>query len=251
MKKRTPILMVAALCLVLAGCGNDQAATPTEDNTGAQTVAEQEPQQSDQPSIEIVSERLDKYVGALDDPTVDYFAEIKNTGNCAVKLENISIELNSVDGSLIEVRDYIFASPNTINPGESAYIVETLYNSFSAELEGGLDNVGEAKLQYTLAKTEPREELPIEILEGKIQKDGYNQIKALGRAQNNGTEDLQNVDLLAIIRDKNGVFQNEVFTILENIPAGQATAFSQGVLYGDPELDYTESTVEFIIYPGW
>ena len=75
--------------------------------------------------------------------------------------------------------------------------------------------------------------------------------QALGRAQNNGTEDLQNVYLLAIIRDKNGTFQNEVFTILENIPAGQATAFSQGVLYGDPELDYTESTVEFIIYPGW
>lgn len=58
-----------------------------------------------------------------------YFARIDNTGNEPIKLDTLQLELLDADGEVIESSDEVIASPNTLNPGEYAYIRLTLYTS--------------------------------------------------------------------------------------------------------------------------
>jgi hypothetical protein len=210
------VMLVSLLCFGLSACRSD-AAEPNQDNA-AQPKA----------NVEIVSQEVQKYQDSLGSVNAAYLAEIKNTGTSTVKLSDLSIDLNSTDGNLIGVTDYVSAFPSIIKPGESAYIMEEIYNSvFDTPVE--INSIGEAVLHYNAEESKEAPILPIELTDAKLQTDAFGTPEIIGNIKNTGDTDLKYVYVVGIVRDSAKTLQNMIFTIIDSLPAGSDKGFS-GIL---------------------
>lgn len=239
MKKRVLALLlgvVMSFALAACGSGGDDASKPAqgESKTGGK-----------EPSIEVVSEALQKYT-TLDAPCATYLAELKNTGEVPVKISNISIDVEDAAGSILKSADFITAYPNVINPGESAYICEEVVNG--AFDEGvALDNIGKAILHYDIEKQAAPESLPVAISEIAL-GESYGYPNLVGRIENTGSTDIEELYIVADIRSADGTLQNVIFTIVDNLKAGEKKGFEQMAIAGDLALDFSASTVNVKAY---
>ncbi len=236
MKKTLLAVVITVLTVfMLAGCGGEP--------TTAQPAATTE----EQPTVKVAFQELQKYTSVTDSLECDYLAEIKNTSNSPVKISNVSIELNDVNGELIGVTEYVGMLPEVINPGKSAYIMENVYSSTLGD-SIAVDNIGEATLRYDISEAEEQIALSVELSETKMQINSYDLPEMIGRVTNIGDTNLEDVYVVGIIKNADGVLQNMLFTIINNLPAGQDESFSQMAIYGDPDTDYAASTIDFITF---
>ena len=79
-------------------------------------------QPAQESSIEIISERFHTYQGLGTTTYTVYLAEILNTGNTWVGLSKFSMDLEDVDGKLLNTSSSITTYPKVAAPGEKMYI---------------------------------------------------------------------------------------------------------------------------------
>lgn len=259
MKERFLCSLVSIFMLVtLAACstgGTDASpGANSESNSGQQNSAEGPGAVPDSEpaveAVEIVSEELQKYTDALDNSCAAYIAELKNTGTTAIQLNDISIDVEKADGTLLTTAELVSAYPNIIAPGETAYICEEVVNGFSFENGIALEDIGTAILHYSVQEHDAVEPLPVSITEAAL-GESYGSLNLTGRITNDGDADLENVCIAAAIRDANGMLQNVIFTIVESLSAGETKGFEQMSLCGDMSLDFSASTVDASTYLLW
>lgn len=249
MKKAIIVFMCLAIAFSLCACGGTSEPTPTpnapsapaQESTPTPTPTPEPPKD---PTVEIVSEQIIVETN-LSYTTSTYLAEIKNTSNFPVSLSDISFDLETADGTLVKVVDYVTVSPKTIDVGQSAYICEPAVTMLDTDIDAAAATV--AKLSFDVDKaTMP--DLPVEITSISLtNKMGFPNI--LGKAKNNGTEDLTFVYICAPLYSSDGVLQTVITTYVD-LKAGEEVSFDQMAIFADPDTDYSNSVLgEVAVYP--
>lgn len=258
MKKYLSVLLCAiVLITALAGCGegNDNAADPDGSST-SDVLNSKEPSGDDSDkgeetpdvsslSVELVQEQLYKYESSIGYKNVVYMAEIRNNGTVPLSISDVSIDLEDVNGAIIASSSYASAYNSEINPGECAYICESL---ISLDKDIDLDTVGAAVLHYDLDELKSEVVYDVTLSEITLGEE-YGMPKVVGRATNNTDEELKYVYIVAPVKDADGVLQTICLAMVDSIPAGETRGFDQGSIYVDPNLDFSNSTITAIPYP--
>lgn len=259
MKKVMLILMCLTMALSLCACGGtsspapapDTPIAPNEPSTPTQapgpeptTAPTPTPEPPKEPTVEIVSEQLIVET-SLGYTTSTYLAEIKNTSDFPVKLSDISFDLETADGTLVKVIDYVTVSPTTLDVGQSAYICEPAVTMLDSDIDANAATV--VKLSFDIDKASLKE-LPVEIVSVSLtNKMGFPNI--VGKAKNNGTEDLTFVYICAPLYSADGVLQTVITTYVD-LAAGEEGSFDQMAVFADPNADYSSSVLgEIAVYP--
>lgn len=253
MKKFKQLLLCSCISVfLLVGCGSTDTeptnVSPDSSQTQAtETKEEQKETPAPEKTVECQTEfeTVHKYINALNDPEAVYVAEIKNTGTTTVKLSDISIDLEDSDGKILTTTDYVSAFPNVINPGESAYICESLL-SYDTTVTN-LDTIGKALVHYTLEESNTVEPLNVEITETQLTLE-YSRPKIVGRIENMTEEAMSNIYIACPIYSANGELLTVTFTIVDSLNAHEKKGFDQTDLYGNPGSDYTNATFKTIPY---
>ena len=233
MKRVIMAIALAAVGLCACGGTSNTGAAATAATTQAQAI-----------KVEIISEKVVKYKDSLGNPNAVYIAEIKNTGSKAVKLGNVSVDLEGTDGKIINTTSLVSVYPNVINPGQSAYICESVL-SFGQKI--ALDQIGNAVLHYDVDETEAAEAPAVEVTELSITEE-YGEAKIIGRVENKSGKDLTNLYLAAPVIDKSGELKTFVFTIVDSLKSGEKRGFEMHDIFGEPDADYTDCTYSVFAY---
>lgn len=213
MKRIICIIMVLGMCCgLVVGCEG----TNEENNSEAKQIEESNP------SYEVVSENMiatNKEEGI----DVQYIAEIKNTGDCAIYFDNLgnSIDLEDSSGQILTATEYVYTRPSVIAPGESAYISE--YILFSSEEGKGISQEDIGKVILHL-EGEECDDVPIpqtSISELTLNENG----QAVGRIQNNETQDLEIAHIIIPVKNADGELCAILLGQAENINAGEEKGF--------------------------
>lgn len=246
MKKVILILMCLAIAFSLCACGgtSEPTAAPNSPSAPAQVVSTPTPEPPKEPTVEIISEQVivDTSLGYT---TSTYLAEIKNTSDFPVELSNISFDLETEDGTLVKVVNYVTASPKIIDVGQSAYICEPAITIMDTDVDATAATV--AKLSFDLKKS-VMPDMPVEVTSISLgNKMGFPSI--LGKVKNNGTQDLTFIYISVPLYSADGVLQTVITTYVD-VKAGEEASFDQMAIFADPDIDYTNSVLgEIAVYP--
>lgn len=198
-------------------------------------------------SIAIVYEELQKYTNSLDTVCATYLAELKNTSNSYIEIDNVVIDVEDINGSLLTSTDYVGVYPNIIGPGESAYIFEEVigYSDDGVALE----DIGNAILHFDAEETSAPVLPSVEFSDIAI-SESYGHPNLIGRIKNTGTETINYLYIIAPIRDQDSNLQSLIFTIVDSIDPGETIGFEQSAITGDNNFDYSTATVDIVGYFG-
>lgn len=163
-------------------------------------------QPAQESSIEIISERFHTYQGLGTTTYTVYLAEILNTENTWVGLSKFSMDLEDVDGKLLNTSSSITTYPKVAAPGEKMYIYHQIGENVPP------DRLGKVIWHYRLkAFTEPQPVPTVAVSEISLDKFGKAPLLTC-RLENTGTEETGNIRLFAVLRNADG----EYIAILED-----------------------------------
>ena len=198
-------------------------------------------------SVAIVYEELQKYTDSLDTVNATYLAELKNTSNSYIEIDNVVIDVEDINGSLLTSTDYVGVYPDIIGPGESAYIFEEVIGYFDEGI--ALENIGNAILHFDVEETNAPTLPSVEFSDIAI-NESYGDPHLIGRVKNTGTEAINYLYIIAPIRDQDSNLQSFIFTIVDSIDPGETIGFDQSAITGDNNFDYSTATVDIFGYFG-
>lgn len=210
----------------------------TVENEQSEAPSSEPEANSTEPKVEIASEELQKFTDSINNSNALYLAEIKNTGDVAVKISDISIDLEDINGEILKSSPMVSAAPSLINPGESAYICQDL---LSVGDEITLEQIGKPILHYQVDKHEPRESLDVEFSELKL-SDKYGRPNLVGRIENKSSEELKQVFIASPIKDADGKLQTVILGMVDSLAPGEKKGFEQMALYVNSSLDISAYT---------
>lgn len=243
MKKIFCMIMTATILFSLCACGSDSVSTPEPVSTPViESIPEPTPEPVKEPSAEVVYEAL---ILDKDGDGSTYIAEIKNNGDMPIEISDISIDIETDDGKLLKVLDYVSSSPRIIDAGQSAYICESAITMFDTDINAIDATV--AKLHYDIEKG-VMPDMPVEVTQIELtNKLGYPNI--VGKAKNNGDQDLTFVYICAPLYSADGVLQTIITTYVD-VKAGEEASFDQMAIFADYQADYSNSILgEISVYP--
>ena len=157
-----------------------------------------------------------------------------------VKISDISIDVEDETGALMTVADYISSYPDVIAPGETAYICEEV---ISGAIDSDLDasKASKTTLHYEIKEKES-DPVSAEITQISLGvKMGYPNIT--GKIKNTGSEDFSMLYVSVPVFSAEGELQTVIFTIIDELNAGDEKGFEQMGMICDSSLDYTASTL--------
>lgn len=243
MKRFIALLSTIVMMFGLTACGGggEEKAEPSSTESEVVKKEENKPKEEVVTKVEIVNERVMKYMNGLDKPEALYLAELKNTGSDTVKISDISIDLEDASGSILNTTSMLNSYPNTLNPGESAYICESLLSLDSKE---SLDDIGNAILHYDFDKASVKP-LNVEITETKLTTE-YGFPKIVGRIENKSDEELTMLYIACPIFSEDGELLTVVFTIVDSLKPTEKLGFEQMAIFCDTNIDYSNCTFKTI-----
>lgn len=267
MKRILSVMLIFVLCFPLGACRHIPVPSPRDEQAGVEIVTPKpatkttpkptaQPTSTPQPTpeptptptpeplpeIEIVNEQLILFT---DGNTYVYLCEFINPCDFAVKISDVSIDIEDAEGNLLSVTNYVYTMPRVIPPGGTGYVYESVVNAlFDDDVD--ITAVANAVLHYSVEKS-THTPLPVELVEVSMGiKRGYPNI--LGRLKNVGDTDLGYVYVTLPIYSADGSLQAVMNTYVD-IPAGQEVSFENRVM-ADNDLDYSGSYLgDPIIYP--
>ena len=260
MKKVFLLFFACMIFLALVACGGipdlDNASGPvpekiidsTDEPSAKSTPKPVEknvsvPTPAPEPEIEIISEQL---VLKTDGDTYIYLCEFVNPCDFAIRISDISIDLEDVNGNLLSVTNYVNSKPSTIAPGGRGYICEQVLNAhFDTDVD--ITAVDKAVLHYELDK-DTYEAVPVEVTSVSLGiKSSFPNV--LGRVKNTGDEDLTFIYIAFPVYSADGTLLTVITTFVD-IKAGEEASFEQMGIYADHDLDYSNSVLgDPVIYP--
>lgn len=157
-------------------------------------------QSAQESSIEIISERFHTWQGLGDTTYTVYLAEVLNTGTTNVGLSSFSLDLEDVDGKLLNASSYITTYPDVVAPGEKMYIYHQIGKNVPP------DRLGRVIWHYRLKEfAEPRPVPTVAVSEISLDKFGKSPLLTC-RIENTGTEETGYIRLYAVLRNSDGEF---------------------------------------------
>lgn len=209
----------------------------TVEQTTPQPAPDPSKNQADGSAIKIVSENLHIYAGTDGKPKALYLCEVTNSGNTAIKLQNISIDTKDDSGNVLTSKTLVSSYPDVIAPGKSAFICEEVIGIIDTDVDASAAKT--ATLHYGEAQKQPGTVFA-EITQASLNmKSGFPNLT--GAIKNTGDEVLENVYIAVPVFSKDGDMQTHIFTIVQQLNPGQEKGFDQIALQFDPNLDYTSS----------
>lgn len=170
-----------------------QQSQPAAVSSGASQFAQES-------SIEIISERFHTWQGLGDTTYTVYLAEVLNTGTTNVGLSSFSLDLEDVDGKLLNASSYITTYPDVVAPGEKMYIYHQVGKNVPP------DRLGRVIWHYRLKEfAEPRPVPTVAVSEISLDKFGKSPLLTC-RIENTGTEETGYIRLYAVLRNSDGEF---------------------------------------------
>lgn len=247
MKKRIFLILLSVImCLSFAACGNNTDSSEDISNDTDTAVNHQTPEEPSIPELTIVSEEIQIFNDIYGDPHAVYIAELKNNVGNTVKINDVTIDINDANGSLIMTSEYPVVYPEIVNAGDSAFIYDEVANIFMDE---GLDfnTINNATLHFNYDDCDTQVALNAEATGLKItNSDG--DVYITGKLENTGNAALENVIVGLPVRDANGKIQVFAYTEIAYLGAGEETDIDVTCENVNPEIDCSNSTVGYFIY---
>lgn len=256
MKKIITLLLCFAMCFSFASCGNETPPEQPSNSSSSEELSSSAPtpqsSSSSVPESSIVENKepytyeiypVKTWTNSIGTSYAQAVLGITNTSNYDIYLGNGDVELETYDGSLVDVGNYISAYPEIISPGETAFYFETIM--LDSEPTEELYSVWD--IQYAQSKVS-KIQFPVTDVDISVDKFGY--VKAMGRVENNTSTDQSLVLVSILLFDENNIPIGHMFTYID-IAANDKKAFECSLLNpaGNITLDSIAGYVA-VAYPN-
>ena len=119
---------------------------------------------------------------SIDTKWLNVFVPIKNTGKTNLHLSPCSIDIEDNDGTILDTLSMVFAYPNLIKPGETAYYYNN--TSFDNDESNGLKFIPHPEVEKATVDC-----IRYDVSEVQIKDAKYSGVEALGRIENKTNEE--------------------------------------------------------------
>lgn len=213
MSKCMKLLLAAGMSFSLMGCSSG-----VPQNNVALVVEKKE--KSKDVDWKVGDAYAKTWVNSIGTTWVQIVCPITNTGKKNIYLSSATMDLEDMDGKLVDSKSYISAFPEVLKPGETGYYYEEtmLDNGMPTELKVLPHvKVEESKVEYIRLQTS----------EINVMDQDYGGIKITGRVENTTDEAQSFVYVVAFLYDANNQLLGSSFTILnDEIAEGDKVGFS-------------------------
>lgn len=252
MKKAVAGILALTITLGLSGCegsssNNKEIQQAYDISDDAVSKVETKNNSHSEPKYEFVTQEIRDYTDSFGKPAILFIAEFTNTGTVPITMTNISMDIESEDGTLLKVADFLTVMPRTVLPGSCGYICEDVVDSADTNISPDMFDSIVAKLHYTVDPTPSYNNLPVEITQINYQKI-YGHAGAIGKIKNYGNETLSKVFVAVAYKDSDGIIQNVALGAVDDLPANGEKGFDCVASHGDSSLDYSSMTMEYFAY---
>lgn len=199
MKKITILLIT--LFFILSACGDSKQTISQSAEKESKSENSEETTQAKEKvnaKLEIEDSGSTIWSDSIDSIWINTAAVFKNTGEVPVDIGETQMNYKGKDGSILGTSTMIYAVPEIVQPGESAFIVEgtTLDEATS------LDNYAETTFNFNFDATEEDSNLmEVSAVKGIPSDYGYS---VTGIVKNPTDVQQEDIRLAAILYDENG-----------------------------------------------
>lgn len=199
MKKITILLIT--LLFILSACGDSKQTISQSAEKESKSENSEETTQAKEKvnaKLEIEDSGSTIWSDSIDSIWINTAAVFKNTGEVPVDIGETQMNYKGKDGSILGTSTMIYAVPEIVQPGESAFIVEgtTLDEATS------LDNYAETTFNFNFDATEEDSNLmEVSAVKGIPSDYGYS---VTGIVKNPTDVQQEDIRLAAILYDENG-----------------------------------------------
>ncbi len=214
MKKRLLKAGLLSLSLLsLASCGMlDDVTSTASDNTSVQTTNEET-------KYEMLDSQAYVWTDSINSKWIKMVVPVKNTGNTNLYLNDISIDIESSSGKLLDSKSYINGYPEVIKPGEIGYYYDETTINFTDTTVKLVPHLDVEKAKFTPVR--------YNVSDIDITDTDYMGAKIVGRVENNTSSDGTLVYVVANLFDADDKLISSCFTILDDtLKAGAKVGFN-------------------------
>ena len=162
---------------------------------------------------------IDTWTDSIGSKWMKIAVPITNTGTADLYLDDISVDIESSTGTLIETKSMISGYPEYIKPGETGYYYTATSRSFN--------DTNVKVVPHCNAEKATNDVLRYKITDVSITADQYNGVKVMGRVENTTNKKGSLDKIAACLFDANGKLICVAFTYLENdLAVGAKVGFS-------------------------
>lgn len=245
MKKALSITIAAALTLLLCACGGGGSSSePGSASSGGNVSVPVEPPKDDT-AYEITYQSVKPFVNSIGTQYAQVIVEIENTGTSPLYLSSGTYDLETADGFLVTSNSMVSTYPQVIAPGEKGYMYEE--DMLDERVDGELTVKPRPDIEKATI-----EDIRYTVTDVEISPDKYNGLKVKGRVENQTEEDAPGmVYVVFILKDAAGVPIGQVFTIVDELPAGDKVGFeASGLSLPDDVTADTVASYDVYSYPS-
>lgn len=220
--------IILFLTLLLAACGDEKTTVSSEgskDQSGEENTAAEEKEGT--AKLEISQQTAGAWIDSIDSVWVHSAAIFENTGDTPVEIGETQMNYKATDGSILGTSSMIYAVPQIVNPGETAFIGE------STILDGTLTDESFSETTFNFNFSETADKPNLMETSGIKGIDGEYGYKVTGIVKNPTTEQQEDIRLAAALFDNNG----DLLGVLQgSVDVGLAAGSEAGFELSYPEL---------------
>lgn len=195
--KKTGIILF--LSLLLVACGDDKTTISSEGNTDKSEEETTSAQQEESTAkLEISQQTAGAWVNSIGTVWVHSAAIFENTGDTPVDIGETQMNYKATDGSILGTSTMIYAVPQIVNPGETAFISE------STILDGTTSKDDFSETTFNFNFNETTKDPNLMEVSGVKGVDGEYGYKVTGLVKNPTAEQQDDIRLAAALFDANG-----------------------------------------------
>ena len=261
------LLLFALMALLLAGCTTenkpDGDTSATEATTGDETTVQgtntTEDTENTEENSAAVQTRPTTSPNASPDYEIGYtnvylyeigsgtvwmqaIAEIKNTGETTLSLDNATFDLQNAGGEVVASKGSIQAYPRLLNAGETGYFyVETTLSDITVDTQLTLQPQVEIT-QATMVKH------TLTVTDTKLSANSLGDLTVTGTIENTTDQSLDNVCTVTVLFDENGAPIGIIASgVTYSLVAGEKTTL-QDAAFALPDTVTEDSVADFTVY---
>lgn len=168
---------------------------------------------------ELGTSTIDTWTDSIGSKWMKIAVPITNTGTADLYLDDISVDIESSNGTLLETKSMISGYPEYIKPGETGYYYTATSRSFT--------DTNVKVVPHCNAEKATNDVLRYKITDVSITADQYYGVKVMGRVENTTNKKGSLDKIAACLFDANGKLICVAFTYLENdLAVGAKVGFS-------------------------
>ena len=168
---------------------------------------------------EVGASTIDTWTDSIGSKWMKIAVPVTNTGTADLYLDDISVDIESSTGSLLETKSMINGYPEYLKPGETGYYYTATSRSFT--------DTNVKVVPHCNAEKATNDVLRYKITDVSITADQYYGVKVMGRVENTTTKKGSLDKIAACLFDANGKLICVAFTYLENdLAVGAKVGFS-------------------------